>query len=82
MPLISMSQNKERSVQKSSISNVYFGNSKNILCLLRLVLGSHSNMASGAELKTVAPIKGKTELLKLIKPKFFFKRQRKLCLML
>lgn len=69
MPLIPVSQNKESSVQKSSIRDVYFGNSKNTPHLLRLVWGNHSNVAPGPGLKTIAPIKGKIELLKLIKPK-------------
>lgn len=32
-------------------------------------MGNHGNVAPGAGLKTVAPIKEKIELLKLIKPK-------------
>lgn len=69
MPLIPVSWNKESSVQKSSVRDVYFGNSKNTPHSPRLVRGSHGNVAPGAGLKTIAPIKGEIELFKLIKPK-------------
>lgn len=69
MPLIPVSRNKESSVQKSSVRDVDFGNSKNTPRWLRLVQGNHSNVAPGAGSKTIASIKGKIEPLKLIKPK-------------
>lgn len=56
-------------MQKSSVGDAYFGDSKNTPCSPRLVWGNHSNVAPGAGLKTIVPIKGKIELLKLIKPK-------------